>query len=298
MLCPHCASMHTKIHGYRRNTDNDLMQRHLCRKCNHTFTIPYETQVQDSDTEESVRVKSGGLLTFEYNGKIRIHGLTDVHVGANEHDHEKLKEAIRVIKKDKFARWFGNGDLIECIPPNYHIPQRGQSMSPDDQYEEFIKLFRPIADKCLFVRGGNHDYLRSVRVLDFDISRGIANALQVPYYELPGYTSIVTSGRTWNLVSGHGTSGAKNGDLELDRLAAVYSDGDVFFLGHNHQLYTKPIDSIAIHNNEETLHRRWYIRGGSFLRYADYARYSMYQIVRTGWVTMEFDEDRIECWVN
>ena len=81
-------------------------------------------------------------------------------------------------------------------------------------------------------------------------------------------------------------------------MAAVYSDGDVFFLGHNHQLYVKPIDSIAIYENEETLHRRWYVRGGSFLRYADYARYSMYQIVRTGWVTMEFNENRIECWVN
>jgi len=298
MICPHCESMQTKIHGYRKNVENELLQRHRCNTCSRTFTIPYETRVDTSETNESKSVQSGEVLMYEYNGKTRIHGLTDVHLGANEHDDEKLKEAIKEIKKDKFARWFGNGDLLECIPPNYKIPQRGQSMSPDDQYEDFIKMFRPIADKCLFIRGGNHDYLRSVRVLDFDISRGIANALEVPYFELPGYTTIKTSSRSWNLVSGHGTSGAKNGDLELDRMAAVYSDGDIFFMGHNHQLYAKPIDSITIYNGEETLHRRWYVRGGSFLRYANYARYSMYPIVRTGWVTMELDADGIECWVN
>ena len=78
----------------------------------------------------------------------------------------------------------------------------------------------------------------------------------------------------------------------------MYSQGDVFFLGHNHQLYCKPVDSIIVEENEETLHRRWYVRGGSFLRYADYARYSMYPIVRTGWITMEFSEKEIKCWEN
>ena len=102
----------------------------------------------------------------------------------------------------------------------------------------------------------------------------------------------------WVVVSGHGKSGAKNGDLELDKLSSVYSDGDVFILGHNHQLYAKPVDSIRIVDGEESLRRRWYVRGGSFLRYANYARYSMYPIIRTGWVTTELTKDGIKCWEN
>ena len=43
-------------------------------------------------------------------------------------------------------------------------------------------------------------------------------------------------GAIWNIVSGHGKSGAKYGELELDKLSAVYTDGDVFILVHNHQL--------------------------------------------------------------
>ena len=81
-------------------------------------------------------------------------------------------------------------------------------------------------------------------------------------------------------------------------MSAVYSDGDVFFLGHNHQLYAKPLDSLKIIDKSEEIHRRWYCRGGSFLQYADYARYSFYPMIRTGWVTLEFMEDKIKAWTN
>ena len=164
---------------------------------------------------------------------------------------------------------------------------------------EFIERMEPIRDKCLFIRGGNHDYLRSFNILDFDVCKVMAKELNVPYYRLPGYAKIKVNGKEWYLTSGHGKSGGKNGDLELDKMATVYPWGDVFFLGHNHQLYAKPMDSIVVDDNdEETLHRRWYIRGGSFLRYADYARYSFYPLVRTGWVTIEFSDSKIKCWEN
>ena len=122
--------------------------------------------------------------------------------------------------------------------------------------------------------------------------------MNVPYYIMPGYSKIIVDGQQWNLVSGHGKGGGKNGDLELEKMAQVYSQGDVFFLGHNHQLYAKPIDSLRIDDKKEALHRRWFVRGGSFLRYAEYARYSFYPVVRTGWVTMQFKKDGIECWTN
>ena len=50
--------------------------------------------------------------------------------------------------------------------------------------------------------------------------------------------------------------------------------------------------------NKEEDTKKWYIRGGSFLKYADYARYSFYAIARTGWTVMEFSEKGINCWEN
>jgi hypothetical protein len=121
---------------------------------------------------------------------------------------------------------------------------------------------------------------------------------KILHFKLPGYTKISIDDKDWFLVSGHGKGGGKNGDLELDKMSAVYSDGDAFFLGHNHQLYAKPIDSLRVDGDEERLHRRWYCRGGSFLKYAEYARYSFFPMIRTGWVTMEFMEDKIKAWTN
>jgi transposase-like protein len=294
MVCPYCTSMYVKKDGKKFNKSK-TNQKFKCNSCSKNFSVPFETSIPD----EFPSVKPGEILTIKSKEKLRIHCLTDVHVGAVEFDLKKFKEAVRIIKRDRNARWFGNGDLLELIPPGYKaINQRGQNIPPDEQYLAFLKLVEPIKDKCLFIRGGNHDFLRSYTILDFDVCKTLAAEMNVPYFQYPGYTSVNISGSIWNIVSGHGKSGAKNGDLELDKLSSVYSDGDVFILGHNHQLYAKPVDSIRIVDGEESLRRRWYVRGGSFLRYANYARYSMYPIIRTGWVTTELSKDGIRCWEN
>jgi len=292
MICPDCGSCFGKKDGKRYNVGGP-QQRYKCNTCGKKYSTPMSSEVVDDST-----VSPGEIFKLESNKTLRIHGLTDIHVGANEFDIEKFAEAIKIIAKDDDARWFGNGDLLELIPPHYYINQRGQNMPPDEQYIHFIKLVEPIAEKCLFIRGGNHDFLRSFNILDFDVCKVLSKELNVPYFRMPGYSRITIGDSDWNLVSGHGKSGAKNGDLELNNMAAVYSEGDVFFLGHNHQLYVKPMDSLVIKDDEETLRRRWYVRGGSFLRYAEYARYSFFPLIRTGWVTMEFTENEINCWEN
>ena len=294
MVCPYCTSMYVKKDGKKFNKSK-TNQKFKCNSCSKNFSVPFETSIPD----EFPSIKPGEIFTIKSKDKLRIHCLTDIHVGAVEFDLKKFKEAVRIIKKDRNARWIGNGDLLELIPPGYKaINQRGQNIPPDEQYLAFLKLVEPIKDKCLFIRGGNHDFLRSYTILDFDVCKTLAAEMNVPYFQYPGYTSVDIAGSIWNIVSGHGKSGAKNGDLELDKLSSVYSDGDVFILGHNHQLYAKPVDSIKIVDGEESLRRRWYVRGGSFLRYANYARYSMYPIIRTGWVTTELTKDGIKCWEN
>jgi len=295
MRCPKCNSIKTTKNGVKILVTGNRTQEYKCGDCSRYFSI----QIAVDDIYELKAVEPGEILEVDGGKGIRIHGLTDVHVGAVEHDFKKLQEAIDIIEKDDDARWFGNGDLLELIPPHYKINQRGQDIPPEEQYLEFARLVAPIKDKCLFIRGGNHDYIRSFNILDFDVCKVLAKEIGVPYYRMPGYTRINVEGSSYNLVSGHGKSGGKNGDLELDKMAAVYSQGDVFFLGHNHQLYVKPMDSLIIgDDNTEEMKRRWYIRGGSFLRYADYARYSFFPIIRTGWTTIEFKKEGIHCWEN
>jgi len=299
MVCPHCSSLYVIKEGIKK-TRKAIKQKYMCHSCGRWFSVPLESRVKDYTSNE---IKAGEVFHHQTEEVCRVHCLTDIHVGAKEFDLDKFKEAVNTIASDPQAVWFGNGDMIELIPPGYKaISTRGQTIPPEEQYLSFLQLVAPIRDKCLFIRGGNHDFLRSYLILDFDVCKVIAAELGVPYYKYPGYARIKIKTKkkeiAWNIVSGHGKSGAKNGDLELDRLAAVYSEGDVFILGHNHQLYAKPVDSLRIDGDKEVLHRRWYVRGGSFMMYADYARYSLYPIVRTGWVTIELSQDGIKCWEN
>ena len=284
MNCPHCKSIDIRRRGVRNGS-----QRFSCNDCEKWYNDKYH---------ERRDIEPGMVLKVKWKDDLRVHGLTDIHVGASEFHREKFNEAIQAIKNDKNALWFGNGDLVELIPPNYKISQRGQYSEPDDQLLEFLELVKPIKDKCLFIRGGNHDTIRSINLLGVDVCKLIAREMNVPYYRMPGYTQFNVKGTVWNMASGHGKSGAANGDLELNKLSQVYSESHVCFLGHNHQLYAKPVDSLRINGDEESLFRRWFIRGGSFLKYADYARYSFFPVVRTGWVIMEFTKDNIECWTN
>ena len=298
MLCPHCGSNKVHKDGVRERKCGKIIQEFECQHigCNKYFS----TTLQDAILEEinANHVKPGDILRYNFDKPIRIHAATDIHHGANEHNWKLFDRFIETVNEDPDARWFMNGDNLELIPPGYKISQRGQSMEPDEQHLSFFKRIEKIADKCLFIRGGNHDYIRSVSLGGFDVSTALADRLDCPYFELPGYMQVNIEGRDWNIVSMHGKSGGQNGDLELNKLASVYIHGDIYFAGDNHQLYCKPIDSLIIHQGEERLHRRWYIRGGSFLNYADYARYSSYPIVRAGWVTMELSKQKIKAWTN
>ena len=288
MTCPFCQSLFLQKRGVRNNK-----QKYRCKACGKWFSSEiYKVEINKD-------IEPGGVFKYKTSKDfVRIHCVTDTHHGANEHHWEKFDDFIEMVKKDDDCVWFMNGDNIELIPPNYKINQRGQYQEPDEQHFTFIERVKCIQDKLLFVRGGNHDYIRSENILGFDVSKALARGLNVPYYKMPGYSEFEVKGKKWYLVSGHGKGGGKNGDLELDKMASVYTDGDVFILGHNHQLYTKPIDSLVVDGDEERLRRRWYCRGGSFLKYAEYARYSFFPMIRTGWVTIEFRKDNIKCWTN
>lgn len=283
MICPCGENMRT-------NGERNGNQRWRCNECGH------------SETEGPIMtgydvIEGGDVLTASFDETVRLHGFTDVHHGANEHDWDKFDAAIEMVKNDPQARWFGNGDLIELIPSNYGISQRGQKTNPEDQMMTIVDRLMPISEKCLFLRPGNHE-LRLYNKVDLEVTTLMAHRLGVPLFRLPGYTVINVNGKEWKMASGHGRSGAKNGDLELHKMKEVYSEADIFYLGHDHKLYADPKPSLKVEDGKEKLRNQWFVRGGSFLRYADYARYSIYGIQKIGWVEMEFTEETITCKIH
>ena len=269
--------------------------RYKCKCGASDISIPIEPITMTGyDVIEPTQV-----LVREFDGPVNIHGFTDIHHGANEHDMELFDKAVEMVKNDPNAYWFGNGDMIESIPSNYKISQRGQCIENEDQVLTIGDKLSQISEKCLFVRPGNHES-RFLNLVSLDVVTLIAARLGVPMYRLPGYMVIKVKDKVWKIASAHGKSGAKNGDLDLNKLREIYSEADIFYVGHDHKLYAKEMPSLGvdIERKKEILIHQWYVRGGSFLRYADYARYSLYGIQKCGHVEIKLTEDSVNCIVH
>lgn len=244
---------------------------------------------------EIINPEQGLTACFPRMDRVNLYGLTDIHIGQNEFDEKKFLEAIRTIVADPYAKVFLNGDIIECIPPNYDISEKGQNIDNDEQLLLAEKYLAPIRDKIIFIRGGNHDTGRSMRMLGFDIVKVMASHLEVPYYPAPGYTKIQLKTGEMVLASGHGFASSGEEDREIKKMKRIYPDADVYYLGHNHQLYAVRNDSLRLTPGGEQLKPQWLVRGGSFSRYAAYARERFFTPSPTGYVVIEFDGKQVNC---
>lgn len=227
-----------------------------------------------------------------------IHILSDVHIGAATHDAELFGQAIHDVASKSSARAILNGDLLEFIISGGRISIRDQVQHRlEEQVIQAAEILQPIRRKILFARTGNHEQ-RTVQRAEFDAVRLLCKMLQVPYYEGAGFTRIATQERTTVLAGGHGRSGAKNGDTELEKLRRIY-EADVYYLGHSHHLYAKPVPIFyCASNGTEHCKEQWFVRAGSFLKYAGYARNTFLEPQRTGWAVISIKGENVACSVR
>ncbi len=217
---------------------------------------------------------------------------SDQHFGANECNYELAGHIVSEIKNDKNAVVVLGGDLTEAIPRGYKISERGQRDNPDDQIVETSTRLKPIRDKIKLIFKGNHNLLSRGESTDTDYI--IASNLNVPYKTVPTVIQFVTSRGTVRAAGGHGSSGAKNGDIELETLKKIFPGCQIYFLGHNHQLYAKQSGSLVYDSEgKEHWEESWIVRTGNCLNYAEYARYSLYAPQRSGCIKFEIRSGKI-----
>ena len=101
MRCPKCNSLKTKKNGTKILKTGNRTQEFRCSDCSRYFSVQVDVNV----LQELKYIEPGDILEVSAKKELRIHGLTDVHVGAVEHDFKKFEEAIEVIAKDDNAKW-------------------------------------------------------------------------------------------------------------------------------------------------------------------------------------------------
>ena len=210
----------------------------------------------------------------------RVVIFSDVHIGAIEHDERRFDEALAEAWEME-AHLIMNGDIAENAvlaegDKSAADKLMGQALCPMEQVRVAADKFGRFAKAGRIIGStrGNHE-ARSRRSSLLDLSEILAELLDVPYLGIGGLIRLTVprGRRTFHLAAHHGTSGAKNIWLELDRLSALYPSADVVVAGHNHALDARRLLSIVLDDAGRERHREvWQVRTGTFLGFAEYAR--------------------------
>lgn len=244
-----------------------------------------------------VNPEKGLIIQAKKLKNIEIVGLTDIHFGAIGHHIKKFKKALEYILKEKNRFVFLNGDNLDYVPPSYKFTQEDQNLKPMEQLKGLIEILKPLKNRLLWIKGGNHDTDRSMKVSQIDIIEILARELNVPYYPSVGFIKIVTKERVTKIIAAHGNRVNKNPDLELDAMRNIYAGADIYYCGHDHSLYVKPVEFLMF-NGKEHLSRQWYIRGGSFLKFGSYARLKNLSLRRIGFTSIIIKGNQLECKIH
>ncbi len=222
------------------------------------------------------------VLKLKHDKSIVLCTMTDVHLASPRHDSEAFKQTMRRIQQNSNYYFYIDGDICENIVPGRKISSNDQTMSNTEQIKMVIDILKPIKHKCLFGIEANH-IERTKKVADLDLMATICHALDIPYYGSGGYVKIKVGKNEYTLAVSHGCSGAKNSETELYKLKEIYSDADIFILGHDHKLFATPKVFMSVDKDDNEVAKvKWFCRGGSYLNHAEYAKKRLYSPLPTG----------------
>ena len=220
--------------------------------------------------------------------------MSDLHLGTRYCDERLLRQTVQSIADDPFALWLGLGDYCEWI--NRKDPRAKESDRAvwlhgiDDiagvQSANIGKILTPIADKCIGMIKGNHEYSIDQHT-ERDVYGGLVNKLLDARQGEAGLRlgpngfmtlrfSRVTGedrGTTWSCViyATHGCSGGRKMGGKALRLVDIWAtvEADVVITGHTHTpmwlLRDRQIPTRRKRNNIAQLRTAHLINAGSFL---------------------------------
>src|SRR5574341_90973 len=135
--------------------------------------------------------------------KITLYPLVCMHIGAAQCDMKFLKEHIRRIKNDPYARWVYMGDGGECVTKNSKGAIYAQLMSPQDQLDMCVDLLIPIKEKGLLAIRGNHGH-RIYKDSGLSFDNALATRLGLPYLGVGVHANLVVNRSSYDLYFHHG----------------------------------------------------------------------------------------------
>lgn len=235
---------------------------------------------------------------FSFNQSIRLVPLLDIHIGSKTFKEAAFRKTVDYLKRQitnsEPVYWYIDGDAIENVTRDCIASPYDQVITPTQQVEELIKYLTPIKSHGLFAIDGNHAGRTRKRAY-YDIMVGLCERLGIKYLGTGGYVRFQVGSQRYNLVTQHGAGAAKDWTLEIRRMRHNYPEGDLYLLGHDHNLTIEHIPYFKIDEfgNEVEDYIVWG-RCGNYIGLPDYARANNYEMKPVGSLNIKLNADRKE----
>ena len=230
------------------------------------------------------------LISHKFdNTDIEIWPISDVHLGAAEHNAEAWAAFCREIEQRPNAYVILGGDLINNATRSSISNIFEETMRPREQKKRMVEMLRPLRDKVLCAVSGNHER-RGLKDADDDPTYDILCKLDletvyrenVAFLRLhfgddkidgsrnPTYVFVVTHGAGGGILTG----GIVN---KAERFAYVIDGADALIVGHSHKPFITQPSKIKINAQKGVVYLRPFkvISTTSWLDYGGYASQKM-----------------------
>jgi len=247
---------------------------------------------------------------FQYPSRTskHIHAiLSDTHIGNKGAHKELIHRTVKWI--EAYAdTWSGGGDYIEAIT---HDDERRfdwdcldrNLATPKEQINWMASALEPIADKCLGLIKGNHEY-EVERRRGYDAVDRLAEKLGT---EAWGYSAFLRfrfnrgQHRTkFDVFIHHGKTAARTKGGKINKLRSMdrIFDADVYCMAHVHDIEADIRPFLTVDNKLKIVEKRnLYVLTGGFLRgyvvdMSGYVERGMYAPTTLGGVFLEFTPEK------
>ena len=217
--------------------------------------------------------------------EIEIVPVADYHWADPNSDHDKIEEDIHYICATDNTFCVLNGDLMDCAIASSVGDTYAATLSPMDELQVCVELFKPLADKILCVVPGNHE-ARHYRTNGVDMTRLMCQQLGIADRYSPTTALLFIrfgedKGRknhhrkvAYTVYVSHGSGGGRKEGGKIQRLVDLSSivDADVYICGHTHLPallkgnYARP----CMANSSITYGTRLFVNTSAKLNYGGY----------------------------
>jgi len=234
-------------------------------------------------------------LDGRYGKNFSVVPLFDVHYGANGHRGRKFQKYLKWITETPGLYVILGGDLMDNALDDGRGMSYDQIINPQTQLDDMTEMLAPIAHRCLTMFPGNHEW-RTYNKTGIDISKILADRLDIPYHTGPVLLSILAGDHKFTIDARHGFSrpSTKGGQLNSAMKPMKWMDADFFLSGHTHEALVSE-DTVIRENAADaslTFKPRWTVITQSFMGWLEtYGYRKGYGPVAGGGILLEMYEN-------